>query len=461
MVAFVPVIVWLAGAGKTVYQISKTPAGKKVIERILATGGRLLKGKPKGSKPITITAQNVAKVLKDVKAGKGPVGGGRPKGPSRTKPKDGKGPGVGRGNKTRTQEKPGGPASTPKVTKPKPNSGKGGPASKPKVTEPKPNSGKGGPASKPIASKPKPNSGKGGPASKPIASKPKPNSGKGGPASKPIASKPKPNSGKGGPASKPKVTKPKPNSGKGGPASKPIASKPKPNSGKGGPASKPNPFGKKTPAQKAAEAAKLKRQAEAMKKPNRSSNSGRFDKKGDKTTNVPRTGPKGPTKGYNSPKNKKGRDILNNPKRLGLTRVDNLIQDELDIVPFDNSDQKIKIKPRVKTAEPKVTKKKKPKSDFGNSGKGGGGPARTRPPLKKDIPTVKARPGPIKVRPKESDQPKKKMTFGEKFNLERGLNAPTFEFNGKQYTTRYKEESIEKHKKKFKVKGKYPKAKKR
>jgi len=65
------------------------------------------------------------------------------------------------------------------------------------------------------------------------------------------------------------------------------------------------------------------------------------------------------------------------------------------------------------------------------------------------------------VRPKESDQPKKKMTFGEKFNLERGLNAPTFEFNGKQYTTRYKEESIEKHKKKFKVKGKYPKAKKR
>jgi len=407
MVAFVPVIVWLAGAGKTVYQISKTPAGKKVIERILSSGGRLLKGKPKGSKPTTITAQNVAKVLKDVKAGKGPVGGGRPKGPSRTKPKDGKGPGVGRGNKTRTQEKPSGPASTPKVTKPKPNSGKGGPASKPKVTEPKPNSGKGGPASKPIASKPKPNS------------------------------------------------------GKGGPASKPIASKPKPNSGKGGPASKPNPFGKKTPAQKAAEAAKLKRQAEAMKKPNRSSNSGRFDKKGDKTTNVPRTGPKGPTKGYNSPKNKKGRDILNNPKRLGLTRVDNLIQDELDIVPFDNSDQKIKIKPRVKTAEPKVTKKKKPKSDFGNSGKGGGGPARTRPPLKKDIPTVKARPGPIKVRPKESDQPKKKMTFGEKFNLERGLNAPTFEFNGKQYTTRYKEESIEKHKKKFKVKGKYPKAKKR
>ena len=425
MVLPVPVIVYLVGAGKTVYQILKTPAGKKVIERILSSGGRLLKGKPKGSKPTTITAQNVAKVLKDVKAGKGPVGGGRPKGPSRTKPKDGKGPGVGRGNKTRTQEKPSGPASTPKVTKPKPNSGKGGPASKPKVTEPKPNSGKGGPASKPIASKPKPNS------------------------------------GKGGPASKPKVTKPKPNSGKGGPASKPIASKPKPNSGKGGPASKPNPFGKKTPAQKAAEAAKLKRQAEAMKKPNRSSNSGRFDKKGDKTTNVPRTGPKGPTKGYNSPKNKKGRDILNNPKRLGLTRVDNLIQDELDIVPFDNSDQKIKIKPRVKTAEPKVTKKKKPKSDFGNSGKGGGGPARTRPPLKKDIPTVKARPGPIKVRPKESDQPKKKMTFGEKFNLERGLNAPTFEFNGKQYTTRYKEESIEKHKKKFKVKGKYPKAKKR
>jgi len=407
MVLPVPVIVYLVGAGKTVYQILKTPAGKKVIERILSSGGRLLKGKPKGSKPTTITAQNVAKVLKDVKAGKGPVGGGRPKGPSRTKPKDGKGPGVGRGNKTRTQEKPSGPASTPKVTKPKPNSGKGGPASKPKVTEPKPNSGKGGPASKPIASKPKPNS------------------------------------------------------GKGGPASKPIASKPKPNSGKGGPASKPNPFGKKTPAQKAAEAAKLKRQAEAMKKPNRSSNSGRFDKKGDKTTNVPRTGPKGPTKGYNSPKNKKGRDILNNPKRLGLTRVDNLIQDELDIVPFDNSDQKIKIKPRVKTAEPKVTKKKKPKSDFGNSGKGGGGPARTRPPLKKDIPTVKARPGPIKVRPKESDQPKKKMTFGEKFNLERGLNAPTFEFNGKQYTTRYKEESIEKHKKKFKVKGKYPKAKKR
>jgi len=406
MVLPVPVIVYLVGAGKTVYQILKTPAGKKVIERILSSGGRLLKGKPKGSKPTTITAQNVAKVLKDVKAGKGPVGGGRPKGPSRTKPKDGKGPGVGRGNKTRTQEKPSGPASTPKVTKPKPNSGKGGPASKPKVTEPKPNSGKGGPASKPIASKPKPNS------------------------------------------------------GKGGPASKPIASKPKPNSGKGGPASKPNPFGKKTPAQKAAEAAKLKRQADAMKKPNRG-NSGRFEKKVEKPSNVPRTGNKGPTKGFKNPISKKFRDRLNNPKLGGAAKVDNLSQDELNLESFDNSDQKIKIKPRVKTAEPKVTKKKKPKSDFGNSGKGGGGPARTRPPLKKDIPTVKARPGPIKVRPKESDQPKKKMTFGEKFNLERGLNAPTFEFNGKQYTTRYKEESIEKHKKKFKVKGKYPKAKKR
>jgi len=452
MVLPVPVIVYLVGAGKTVYQILKTPAGKKVIERILSSGGRLLKGKPKGSKPTTITAQNVAKVLKDVKAGKGPVGGGRPKGPSRTKPKDGKGPGVGRGNKTRTQEKPSGPASTPKVTKPKPNSGKGGPASKPKVTEPKPNSGKGGPASKPIASKPKPNSGKGGPASKPIASKPKPNS------------------GKGGPASKPKVTKPKPNSGKGGPASKPIASKPKPNSGKGGPASKPNPFGKKTPAQKAAEAAKLKRQADAMKKPNRSGNSGRFEKKGDKTTSVPKTGKKGPTKGYNNPINKRFRDRLNNPKLGGVAKIDNLSQDELNVVPFDNSGQKAKVKPKPPKSTTTPKKKKFGVGAAERDAYGKGYKSRELADLakrkrdlekKKKIPTVKAKPGPIKVQPKESDQPKKKMTFGEKFNLERGLNAPTFEFNGKQYTTRYKEESIEKHKKKFKVKGKYPKAKKR
>jgi len=387
MVLPVPVIVYLVGAGKTVYQILKTPAGKKVIERILSSGGRLLKGKPKGSKPTTITAQNVAKVLKDVKAGKGPVGGGRPKGPSRTKPKDGKGPGVGRGNKTRTQEKPSGPASTPKVTKPKPNSGKGGPASKP------------------------------------------------------------------------------------------VASKPKPNSGKGGPASKPNPFGKKTPAQKAAEAAKLKRQADAMKKPNRSSNSGRFDKKGDKTTNVPRTGPKGPTKGFKNPISKKFRDRLNNPKLGGAAKVDNISQDELNVVPFNNSDQKAKVKPKS-TTTPKKKKfgvgaaerdayskgyKNRKLADLAKEERfyKAGVEALDALEKKKKIPTVKARPGPIKVRPKESDQPKKKMTFGEKFNLERGLNAPTFEFNGKQYTTRYKEESIEKHKKKFKVKGKYPKAKKR
>ena len=44
------------------------------------------------------------------------------------------------------------------------------------------------------------------------------------------------------------------------------------------------------------------------------------------------------------------------------------------------------------------------------------------------------------------------------YNIDSKRKNPTFKFNGKQYTTRFKEESVEKHKKDFKVKGMYPKA---
>jgi hypothetical protein len=59
----------------------------------------------------------------------------------------------------------------------------------------------------------------------------------------------------------------------------------------------------------------------------------------------------------------------------------------------------------------------------------------------------------ISVRPKK--RPNKEMTFKEKFKKERAADNAVFDFKGKRYTTRLKEESIADHKKKFGVTGKY------
>jgi len=179
-----------------------------------------------------------------------------------------------------------------------------------------------------------------------------------------------------------------------------------------------SPFAKRTAKEKAADAAKLKRQQEAMKKPNRATNSGRFDKKGSKITNVPKTGGKAKKGGL---KTKKG------------FRTAALVAAGI-------------------TLESGAGTPIKTKSDFGNSGKGG--PARTRPPVK-EIPVVKPKKGPMKV------EPKKDESFGAAFKRNRADKQPTFPWKdpktGKtgKYTTRLKEESIADHKKKFGVTGKY------
>ena len=64
---------------------------------------------------------------------------------------------------------------------------------------------------------------------------------------------------------------------------------------------------------------------------------------------------------------------------------------------------------------------------------------------------------PTKLPKKLPQRPKKRPeeTFGQAFKRNRKAGKPTFTFKDKKYTTRLKEESIEKHKKKFGVTGKY------
>jgi len=192
-----------------------------------------------------------------------------------------------------------------------------------------------------------------------------------------------------------------------------------------------SPFAKKTAKEKAAAAAKLKRQLDAMKKPNRATKTGRFDKKGAKITNVPKTGgaKKGGLKSRIDAKAKRAAMGLG----VAAVKVDNLSQSELDIGPRTPLPKKAKNPSAARKKpmqNPRSLKPKKPPVNKPADNSGKGGPA-SKPPVKKE------------------------MTFGEKFNAERKLGNPTFPYKGKKYTTRLKEESIKDHKKKFGVTGKY------
>ena len=199
------------------------------------------------------------------------------------------------------------------------------------------------------------------------------------------------------------------------------------------------PFKPKTKKQKEAQKKREETQAQNSKNSNRRNPSrdgvGKYNQRSVGRGNVPRSG--GAKKGGLKTKlNKKSGGAL---AGLGIAavKVDNLTQEELKIKKKDN------LKPR--TSGPNKGSRGSEGDRFKN---------RTmKKPTPKKIPVVKAPPGPSKERPKESQQPKE--TFGQAFNRNRKAGKPTFTFKDKKYTTRLKEESIEKHKKKFGVTGKY------
>jgi len=294
----VPFILYAIGV--QLFRIAATQAGKKVAARLVAGGAKKVTQKvatKMGRAPTTITARNVAGVLKNVRgaAGKQPKGG---------------------------------------VVRPKAGSTK---------TTTKPQQGPGG-----------------------VTIKPTP--------------KPKPK-----PTPKPKPPKKDPKS----------------------------PFAKRTAKEKAADAAKLKRQQEAMKKPNRATKTGRFDKKGSKITNVPKSGAKP------KPMTRRGKLVRGGTAILTGTQLLDLKGD---------------------TPQP-VTKKVTPKTGQG------------RPSA---IPSNRKKTSGVRPNLDKNTNTKKEMTFGEKFDRSRNKDkVAVFDFKGKKYTTRLKEESIKDHKKKFGVTGKY------
>ena len=350
-------IVYIAGIGKTVYQITKTPAGQKVIERLLAQGGRLLKGKPKNAKPTTVTAQNVAGVLKNLK--KSNTGAGRPS------PK--KGSNVKKKNETIAsgQQGPGGvtvrPPSAPK--KPATQQGPGGVTVKPKPDKP------------------------------------------------PLRS-----------STKTKPRKPE--------ASKPGTSPKKPKS----------PFAKETKAQTAARIKKEKIAAQRIKDNNKQNPSrdprGKYQSRPLKPTNIPKTGgaKKGGLKSRLDAKAKRAAMGLG----VAAVKADNLSRGEIEIGPRTPLPNKAK-NPSAARKKPMQNKRS----------------LKRKAPKPREIPVVKPKTGPMKVKPKKDE------SFGAAFKRNRAEKQPTFPWKdpktGKtgKYTTRLKEESIADHKKKFGVTGKY------
>jgi len=190
-----------------------------------------------------------------------------------------------------------------------------------------------------------------------------------------------------------------------------------------------SPFAKKTAKEKAAAAAKLKKQLDAMKKPNRATKTGRFDRKGAKITNVPKTGSSASSTAGGIVR--KGKLLRGGATLLTGSQLLDLKGDTPK--PVDR-----KVTPKTGQGRPSLDKNKnkrkpveKPKA---NSGKGG--PA-SKPPVKKD------------------------ESFGAAFKKNRAAKKPTFPWKNPKtgkignYTTRLKEESIKDHKKKFGVTGKY------
>jgi len=320
----VPFILYAIGV--QLFRIAATQAGKKVAARLVAGGAKKVTQKvatKMGGAPTTITARNVAGVLKNVRgaAGKQPKGG---------------------------------------VVRPKAGSTK---------TTTKPQQGPGGVTIKPS----------------------------------------------GGKIVRPKAGSTKPP--KKDPKTKPPKKDPK------------SPFAKKTAKEKAAAAAKLKRQLDAMKKPNRATKTGRFDRKGAKITNVPKTGSSASSTAGGIVR--KGKLLRGGAALLTGSQLLDLKGDTPK--PVDR-----KVTPKTGQGRPSLDKNKnkrkpvdKPKA---NSGKGG--PA-SKPPVKKD------------------------ESFGAAFKKNRAAKKPTFPWKNPKtgkignYTTRLKEESIKDHKKKFGVTGKY------
>jgi len=261
--------------------------------------------------------------------------------------------------------------------------------------------------------------------------------GPGGVTVKPTTAKPKP---------QPNAVKPKPK--------KPTKVKPG-SSTSGGKAKKgglktkkrKSPFAKETKAQTAARIKKEKIQDRKSKDSNINNPSrdpkGKYAQRPLKTTNVPKSGAakKG---GLKSRLDAKAKKLLAGVGIAGV-KAENLSQEELKIKKLDKG----------KSVSNKTGSNTGSRGSEGNRFKG-----RT---MKKPLPIVKAPQGPYKVRPKESDQPKKKtQTFAAAFNeARREKKQPTFTWKNPKtgktgnYTTRLKEESIKDHKKKFGVTGKY------
>ena len=178
-----------------------------------------------------------------------------------------------------------------------------------------------------------------------------------------------------------------------------------------------SPFAKETKAQKAARIKKEKIAAQRMKDNNKTNPSrdpkGKYNQRPIGKSSVPKSGAKP------KPMTRRGKLVRGGTAILTGTQLLDLKGD---------------------TPQP-VTKKVTPKTGQG------------RPSA---IPSNRKKTSGVRPNLDKNTNTKKEMTFGEKFNKSRNKDkVAVFDFKGKKYTTRLKEESIKDHKKKFGVTGKY------
>lgn len=216
-------------------------------------------------------------------------------------------------------------------------------------------------------------------------------------------------------------------------------------------------------------------------KPNQPVNpkTGKFQKRGPAPVKVTPKKPNQPVKKDNKPSNipsvpkKKPNAMSTSPKKtrpgddakvVGGSRSkpsnrDYSVKDIRPPKPKDSAAALARIStldsgPKVDTKPPEDKKKKQQDRKF---------KPKTTPDPKKTKPSVKAPPrkGPPKKKENKKPQPRPAQgpvtneSFAAAFKRNRAAKKPTFTWKGKLYTTRYKEESIAEHKKKFKVEGKY------
>ena len=221
----------------------------------------------------------------------------------------------------------------------------------------------------------------------------------------------KPQQGPGGVTIKPsggKIVRPKAGS------TKPPKKDPKTKPPKKDPKS---PFAKETKAQTAARIKKEKIAAQRMKDNNKTNPSrdpkGKYNQRPIGKSSVPKSGAKP------KPMTRRGKLVRGGTAILTGTQLLDLKGD---------------------TPQP-VTKKVTPKTGQG------------RPSA---IPNNRKKTSGVRPNLDKNTNTKKEMTFGEKFDRSRNKDkVAVFDFKGKKYTTRLKEESIKDHKKKFGVTGKY------